>query len=262
MLIFFLIGILAGLVEASAGGSGLISLPAIMIFGYQPIEALATSKFQYAFGAATAIFRFSRAGLIHWGRITPLLIGSVGAGGLGAYLLSKTNPEIIAVITPILLVVVAVYFARGSSISDQATRARISWNKFAIFAVPPIAFYDGFFGVGSASLYLAAFIYLLGMNARTATANTKLIDFASGVSALVVLAAKGHVLLLPGLMLGAGQIIGSYLGASLVVKWGARWVRPLVVLVSIALSLDLLIRHWDRLSTLTGPVQTPGLGRH
>ena len=87
MLILFLIGIIAGLVEASAGGSGLISLPAIMFFGYPPIEAIATSKFQYTFGALTAITRFSRAGLIEWRKILPMLCGSMIAGGIGAYLL-------------------------------------------------------------------------------------------------------------------------------------------------------------------------------
>jgi len=66
MFILFLIGIIAGLVEASAGGSGLISLPAILFFGYQPLEAIATSKFQYAFGAITAITRFSPVGIINW----------------------------------------------------------------------------------------------------------------------------------------------------------------------------------------------------
>lgn len=252
MIILFFIGIFAGLIEASAGGSGLISLPAIMIFGYQPIEALATSKFQYAFGAVTAIVRFSRAGLIHWVKMMPLLIGAVTAGGLGAYLLSELNTEFVAFIVPILLIIVAIYFARSSGISDEETQARINRRSFAIFAVPPIAFYDGFFGVGSASLYVAAFVSLLGMNVRMATANTKLIDFASGISALAVLALKGHVLLLPGLILGAGQIIGSYFGASLVLKWGARWVKPLIIIVSVVLSIDLLIRHWSRIASFIG----------
>ena len=257
MIILFFIGIFAGLIEASAGGSGLISLPAIMLFGYQPIEAIATSKFQYAFGAITAIARFSRAGLIHWRKTVPLLFGSVTAGGIGAYLLSEMNTEFVSLIIPILLIVVAIYFARSSSISDQETRARISWRNFAIFVVPIIAFYDGFFGVGSASLYVAAFVSLLGMNVRMATANTKLIDFASGVAALAVLALKGHVLLLPGLALGAGQVIGSYFGASLVLKWGARWVKPLIVIISTGLSIDLFIRHWSRFASFIGAANQP-----
>ncbi|MBX7143694.1 MAG: TSUP family transporter [Oligoflexia bacterium] len=244
MIILLLTGILAGLIEASAGGSGLVSLPALMLMGYQPIEALATSKFQFSFGAATAIYKFSSAGLIHWRQVAPLLLTATLAGALGAHLLSELDTELIALIVPFLLIAIAIYLARSSHISDVASKPRLSWSRFALLVVPVIAFYDGFFGVGSASLYVAAFVALLGMNARMATANTKLVDFASGIAALLVLALKGHVLLQPGLVLGMGQILGSYFGASLVLRWGARWVRPLVVIVSIGLSIDLFRRHW------------------
>ena len=113
--------------------------------------------------------------------------------------------------------------------------------------MPLIAFYDGFFGVGSASFYMTAFVLLLGNSVKVATANTKLLDFASGAAALVVLALKGHVLLLPGIALGMGQIIGSYFGSTFVIQFGARWVRPLIVTVTVALSIDLLLRHRDTL---------------
>jgi uncharacterized membrane protein YfcA len=250
MFILFLIGIVAGLVEASAGGSGLISLPAILFLGYQPLEAIATSKFQYAFGAITAITRFSRAGIINWKKIAPMLLGATIAGGVGALILTTINTKIIALLVPILLIIVATYFLLSPRISDEETPSRISYKKFGIFVVPLIAIYDGFLGTGSASFYMTAFVLLLGMNVRVATASTKLLDFASGTAALTVLALKGHVLLLPGLALGAGQIIGSYFGASLVLRWGSRWVRPVIIVVTICLSTDFLIRHWEDLSQM------------
>jgi uncharacterized membrane protein YfcA len=252
MFVLFLIGIIAGLVEASAGGSGLISLPAILFFGYQPLEAIATSKFQYAFGALTAITRFSHAGIINWRKISPMLGGAIIAGGAGAFVLTMLDTKIITLLVPIILIIVAIYFMLSPRVTDQNTPSRISHKKFGLFVVPLIAFYDGFLGTGSASLYMTAFVMLLGMNVRVATASTKLLDFASGGAALVVLAFKGHVLLLPGLALGAGQIIGSYFGASLVLRLGARWVKPVIVVVSMGLSIDLLVKHWDDLSHILG----------
>ena len=243
--ILFILGILAGLVEASAGGSGLISIPAILFLGFRPIEAIATSKFQYAFGAITAIARFSKAGLIEWRKFAPMLGGSVLAGGLGADVLSSISSSAIGLIIPILLIVAAVYFMFSPRISDEVSNPRIGLFVFGAAIVPLIAFYDGFFGVGSASLYMTAFILLLGMDVRSATASTKLIDFASGAAALAVLAFKGHVLLLPGIALGAGQVVGAYFGASLVLRFGARWVKPVIVTVTIALSIDLIVKHWN-----------------
>lgn len=243
MITLFFIGIIAGIIEASAGGSGLISLPAIMFLGYEPIEALATSKFQYVFGAVSAIRHYSRAKLIEWRKFGPMLVGSIMAGAVGAFVLSMLNSDVVILIMPILLIVAAIYFLFSPRISDETASPVISIRMFGLLIVPLIAFYDGFFGVGSASLYMAAFVSLLGMSAKAATANTKLLDFSSGAAALLVLAFKGHVLLLPGLALGAGQIIGAHFGASLVLRWGARWVKPLLVIVTLSISIDLLIRH-------------------
>lgn len=257
MLALFFVGVIAGVIEASAGGSGLISLPAIMYLGYQPIEAIATSKFQYAFGALTAIGRYARAGLISWRKLTPMLIGSVVAGALGAYMLTRIDTEIVALIMPIFLVGIAIYFLCSPRFSDEETSPRITLVIFGLIIVPIIAFYDGFFGVGSASLYMTAFVLLLGMNVRSATANTKLLDFASGVAALAVLAAKGYVLLIPGLLLSAGQVIGSHFGSTFVIKWGVRWVKPLIVFVTIALSIDLFIRHHESITLLLRRIFQP-----
>jgi len=254
MFILFLIGILAGVIEASAGGSGLISLPAILFLGYQPIEAIATSKFQYAFGALSAISRYSQAGVIEWRKIAPMIPLSIVAGGIGAYLLTTIEAKMVALIIPFLLIASALYFLLSPRLSDTKTHARMSYVKFGFLIVPFIALYDGFFGVGSASLYMTSLVLLLGMNVRAATSSTKLLDFASGAAALSVLALQGHVLLLPGLALGIGQIIGAYFGASLVLRWGARWVRPVIVIMTFCLSADLIYKHWDDIIGVFGLV--------
>ncbi|MBL7661871.1 TSUP family transporter [bacterium] len=244
MLILFCIGIFAGLIEASAGGSGLISLPTLIFYGLTPLQAIATSKFQYAFGAVAAIVRFERAGLNEWREIAPLVIAAMLAGSSGAYFLTHLSSAALQAIIPFLLIFSAIYFSYSSRITNQSSHPRISNRYFALFVVPAIAGYDGFFGVGSASFYMAAFVLLLGLNIREATARTKIVDFASGVSALIVLALDGHVLLLPGLALGAGQLIGGYLGAGLVLRFGAKWVRPVIVIVSIGMAVDLLVKKF------------------
>ena len=122
MLILFVLGILAGVVEASAGGSGLISLPTVLYLGYQPIEAVATSKFQYAFGALTAIGRFTSAGLVSWRKLLPMLIGAVAAGAAGALFLSYIGTETVAIVMPIFLVMSAIYFYL---VREFPTRPRI-----------------------------------------------------------------------------------------------------------------------------------------
>jgi uncharacterized protein len=246
------IGVLAGLIEATAGGSGLVTLPTLLMLGFQPVQALATSKFQYAFGAVVSITRFAHAGLIAWRDLWPLLLAALLGGAAGAWLLLLTEQKLVAALVPFFLIVIALYFAFNPTIGDQDRKQRLGIGATAIMIVPIIALYDGFFGTGSASFYMMACVTLLGMNVRRATATTKLVDFMSGGAALAILAGAGHVLLIPGLLLAAGQTVGAFVGAGLVLKHGAKWVRPVIVLVTIALSVDLLLKHHDYLLELIG----------
>ena len=54
----------AGFVDSIAGGGGLISVPALLLAGASPVEALATNKLQGTFGAATATLTYARAGQV------------------------------------------------------------------------------------------------------------------------------------------------------------------------------------------------------
>ena len=56
-------GFAAGFVDSIAGGGGLITLPALMLAGVPPAQALATNKVQGVFGAATAAFSYGRRAL-------------------------------------------------------------------------------------------------------------------------------------------------------------------------------------------------------
>ncbi len=236
------VGFFGGIIEATAGGSGLITLPTLLMLGFPPINALATSKFQYAFGAIVAIWRFLKAGLVDWRSAFVMLLPAFIFGATGAYLLTFVDSELFAIIIPFFLILISIYFFLSPNFSDQDRKPLISSLKIALFIIPIIALYDGFIGIGSASLYMMIFVTLRGLNVRQATAITKLVDFTSGSAALVVLAYQGYVLLFPGLILAAGQILGAYIGAGLVLKLGARWVRPIIVLVTIALSLQILIK--------------------
>ena len=57
---------LAGLVDAMAGGGGLISLPAYLISGLPVHYAIGTNKLSSGMGTTLATWRFARSGYIHW----------------------------------------------------------------------------------------------------------------------------------------------------------------------------------------------------
>lgn len=241
-LLFFGIGIFAGLVESTAGGSGLLVLPVMLFAGFDPLQAVATSKLQYFFGALVSITRYSQAKLISLPYLKTYCLISAMMGAVGALILVHTQIPFLKFIIPFLLLGSALYFAFSPRIKDEPSPPQLSPLAMAVGPITLIALYDGFFGSGSASFYVLALIWGLGLSTLHATACTKLIDFFSGLAALVILMWHGHVAWGPGIMLGLGQIIGAWFGAGLVIKNGTKILRPVLIVISVLMCLKLL---WD-----------------
>jgi uncharacterized membrane protein YfcA len=62
--LLFVVALAAGVIDAMAGGGGLITVPALLWAGLPPVQALATNKAQSVFGSFAATLRFLRAGAI------------------------------------------------------------------------------------------------------------------------------------------------------------------------------------------------------
>ncbi|MEM9715136.1 MAG: TSUP family transporter [Pseudomonadota bacterium] len=88
---------------------------------------------------------------------------------------------------------------------------------------------------------MAVFIGLGGATVLAATAQTKLVNFASNVGGFVLFAAVGAVAWKLGVLMAVGQVIGGRIGAKLAIKNGARIIRPLLVTMSVLMALRLLL---------------------
>ena len=80
----------------------------------------------------------------------------------------------------------------------------------------------------------------LGFNLTRATGSTKIMNFASNLSALGLFLLRKKVLFIPGLAMGAGQLLGARLGASMVVRRGARFIRPIFITAVLAITIKLV----------------------
>lgn len=235
---------LAGFVDAIAGGGGLITVPALLLAGASPIETLATNKLQGSFGAGTAVLAYARAG--HVRPMDQLGMAAVAAvaGGMGALLAHLMPAQALRVIMPVVLVAVALFFAFKPGISDADRVERIKPAVFTFTAVPMIAAYDGFFGPGTGSFFMLAFVMLAGFGVLKATAHTKMLNFASNIGSLAVFVTTGATWWGVGLAMAVAQVAGAALGARLAMRVGARLIKPLLVFTSTALALRLLWQAW------------------
>ena len=250
----------AGFVDAIAGGGGLITIPAMALFGIDPLTAVATNKLQASFGSGSATLTFARKGFLNWLEIRSTVVLSAIGAMLGATLLTWVPIAGLEAALPVLLAALALYFAISPRLSDETSRARMSPSLFRATAVPLIGAYDGFFGPGTGSFFMLAFVSLLGFSVVKATASTKAANFASNVAGLLTLGLSGHLLWPLGLAMGTAQFAGAALGARVAIFGGARLVRPLLVTVCLALSLRLAADRLPDLRNLfTKPAQTGAL---
>jgi len=238
--VLFGLAIFAGFVDSIAGGGGLITVPALLWTGIPPLNALATNKLQGCFGSGTASYRFWRKGHINLSELLwPVALTFIGAA-LGTWFVQYIHNDWLNQIIPILLIGVALYFALSPSLKDLDGQQLISIGAFGLTGGLIVGFYDGFFGPGTGSFFFAAIVLLLGWGAKRATGATKLLNFTSNIASLIFFAAGGQVFWVLGLAMGAGQIIGAWLGSHIAIKHGSKLIKPLVVVTSIALSIKLL----------------------
>ncbi|WP_128255380.1 TSUP family transporter [Falsirhodobacter deserti] len=229
---------LGGFIDAIAGGGGLITLPALLIGGMDPVTALSTNKAQGVFGSATAAISYARAGHVDLRKQGRAALVALLAGGAGAMVAGRIPTGLLEMILPVVLIAIALFFALKPGLSD-ADRVR-SASPLAVFFVPLVACYDGLIGPGAGSFYMLGFVMLAGFGILKATAHTKLLNFSSNLGSLLVFAVIGTPLWSVGLVMGAAAVVGARMGSRLAMRIGARVIRPLLVVTSTAMALRLI----------------------
>jgi uncharacterized membrane protein YfcA len=238
----FLVGVafVAGTVDAIGGGGGLLTVPALLAVGLPPHLALGTNKGQSTFGSAAALLRYARSGLIPWRRARWLFpAGLLGALG-GARLVLFLRPELLEPLILALLVAVAAFlaFRRRRAQGAQGTPTPLR-ERLALLAALAIGAYDGFFGPGTGTFLIVAFVALLGLSLPQASAEAKVVNCAANVAALAMFSWNGVVLWTVALPMAGAQLLAGTLGAHLAIRGGDVWVRRVVLGVVLVLVLKL-----------------------
>jgi uncharacterized membrane protein YfcA len=231
---------LAGFVDSIAGGGGLITIPALLLAGLPPVDALGTNKLQGLFGTGAATLTYARKGQVDLRKQAPAALLSLAGGAAGALLASVLPGEWLHIALPFVLIAIALYFALKPNMDDVDRAERMTPFVFGAAIVPAIGFYDGVFGPGTGSFFMLAFVSLAGYGLLKATAHTKLLNFASNIGSFAAFALVGAVFWKIGLLMGVAQILGARVGAGLAVRKGARIIKPLLVVTCVALAVRLL----------------------
>lgn len=236
-----LISLLAGFIDAIAGGGGLLTLPALLAAGVPPTQALATNKLQGSFGSLSASIHFVRNGYASPRKMRLAILCTFVGAAAGALAVQHIAVGALRRIVPVLLIAATLYFIFSPRIADVHGERRIGPRAFALLCGTSIAFYDGFFGPGTGSFFVIAYVALLGLPVTAATAHTKVLNFTSNLAALLLFIVGGKVVWAVGLPMAIGQFVGGRLGSHVVIGWGVRVVKPALVVVSLLMTGKVLL---------------------
>jgi uncharacterized protein len=235
----------AGTVDAIAGGGGLITLPALLAAGLPPHLALGTNKGQSVWGSGAALVAFWRAGRIDKRQAAyTFVLGLVGAR-VGVELVLAVDRDVLRPIVIGMLIGAAVLLLIKKPSRDEDDIPEDKRQRYLLIACAlalAIGFYDGFFGPGTGTFLIVGFVAWCGKSMTRATADAKVVNFASNLASVITFGMAGIVAWNVALPMAVGQLAGGIVGARMAIKGGARLIRMMVLAVSGALVAKLV---WD-----------------
>jgi cupin 2 domain-containing protein len=228
MFIFLAImGFLSGLVDSIAGGGGLVSLPSLIYVGLPIPVAMGTNKLQASIGTSVAVYRYYQGGLINFLTVyRGLIMGLIGAV-CGAITVNHISNQFMQFIVPILFLAVFIFNLLNKSLGVTVGIARMRPTIFFALFGFILGFYDAFFGPGTGNFWIMCIVYFLGYTFLQASGYAKVLNLKSNLFSLVVFLYYGKVKFVLGLIMAVGQMLGNYLGSTLVMLNGAKMVRPI-----------------------------------
>jgi uncharacterized membrane protein YfcA len=237
----------AGIVDAMAGGGGLIQLPAL--FAAYPTTPhptlLGTGKLAGLAGTSSAAVRFMRHVRLDWNLVLPAAAGAFVAAMIGAWVATRIPSVRFRALVPVLLAVVLLHtlLHRDFGREHRPRQGRHS-GTLAAAGAGAIGLYDGFFGPGTGSFLVFLFVRVFGLDFLHASASAKIVNAAANLSAILLFGLTGKIFWLLGLAMAACNVVGAQVGSHLAIRHGSGFVRSVFIAV---VSCLIAKTAWDAL---------------
>lgn len=247
LLLLCFVAFLAGFIDAIAGGGGLLTVPALLTAGLPPHLVLGTNKLAATFGSLTASITYYRKKLFDPGYWRHALLATAMGACAGVLVVDQISKETLEKVLPVLILIAAVYslFAKVQA-DDQlmlpTPDRRNRWTqRLQGFS---LGLYDGIAGPGTGSFWMVSTMALYKINLLLTSGVARSMNFVSNGFALVTFAWLGHIHYQLGIAMGLCLMIGSYLGAHTAIRFGSKLIKPLFIIMVIAIAGRLIWQTW------------------
>jgi uncharacterized membrane protein YfcA len=241
-----LAALVAGWVDAVAGGGGLLQVPALLLGLPGPgVQALGTNKVASVFGTAAATGTYLRKVRPDMRAALPMTVLAFVGSLIGAATASSLPEDVFRPVIIALLVAAWIWVAVSPAMGSQ-DRLRFAGRRHAVIAAAAgalIGFYDGLLGPGTGSFLLIVLVGLLGYSFLSASVTAKIVNLGTNVAAIIVFGLGGYIWWQVALVMAVFNVVGAVIGARMALRRGSGFVR-VVFLVIVAVLIVRLIVGW------------------
>lgn len=240
ILITFTAGVIAGIVNVSAGGGSLLTLPALIFLGLPTAVANGTNRIGILCQNIVAAGNFRRHGFRDFRLAIKLGIPAAIGAVIGSMIAVDITDKLFkAILSGVMILAIIVILSRRTTPKNPASKKLKHPNlQYLMFFF--IGFYGGFIQAGVGYLLIFS-MFTVGGLSLLRTNNIKLI--VTGIyliPSLVVFAANDKIAWLPALILASGSSLGGWLGTTFAVKKGEKWIRIILTIAVVAMAGRLL----------------------
>jgi hypothetical protein len=232
----------AGFIDSIAGGGGLISTPTLLMLGLPPHIALGTNKLAASAGALVSSHEFFKSKKLNTKLLKMMIpfafIGSV----IGVITLQFISPDLLSIIIPFMIFGVAIYtiISKKVGLINNFKGFTLKNKILGRILTSFLGFYDGFFGPGTGTFFMFGLVKIFKFDFTIATANTKVLNFTTGFAALLTFLYNNQVNFKYGLISIVFMIIGSKIGSKMAIKNGAKFIKPIFIIMSLVLTIKMI----------------------
>jgi uncharacterized protein len=244
-LLIFGAGLLAGTMNALAGGGSFITLPALIAAGIPSVQANASSTVGLFPGTAASTWAYREG----WGPIgqvalRPLLLVTLTGGAIGACMLLWTPSRTFDVLLPWLLLIATLTLTFGRQLGDWLRRSRHIAPWVVLTAQFALGIYGGYFGGAIGIMMMALWGLLDSRDIKSLNAPRTLLVTAANAMAVLIFIGAQAVRWRETLVLLVAATIGGYYGAVVGKRIPSALIRGGTLLIACCITVVFFARAY------------------
>ena len=237
-----LLGTISGFINMFAGGGSMLVVPFLIFLGLPANVANATNRVAIFLQNIVSTTTFRQEKILDFKTdyklLIPTTLGSIGGAIFAVDIQEEILEKVIGVLLLILFCMILFDPNRWVKANAERAQAKNPILRFLIFF--GIGFYGGFIQIGVGFFLLAGLVLGCGVDLLKANALKVMLILFYTIIALTIFVWHDLIEWSTGLILACGNMLGAWIGARMSIRWGAKYIRYILLVAIIGVALKLL----------------------